>query len=142
MLEDTALSESKGDARTHSVLLTVHLATAVNVSGAGAGQSVVQFAHDGDGKGQVALKFFLARAAYDAEADMRAVPPLAATLPPAEAMTANDGGAVRDGAGRPLPPLLALERGQSLDEWRRWEKPDIWASMRVRTPPPSASWPQ
>lgn len=34
--------------------------------------------------------------------------------------------------GYRLPPCIVMERGESLDEWSRRRKPDVWAAMPVR----------
>lgn len=97
-----------------------------------AGHSVVQFARDAETDRQVAFKFFLSRAVFDAERDVRAAPPLAAVVPPPVEIYGNEDGAVCDGRGHALPPFVALERGHPLDEWRRRRTPEIWECMRVR----------
>jgi hypothetical protein len=34
--------------------------------------------------------------------------------------------------GYKLPPCIVMERGESLDEWSKRRKPDVWAAMPVR----------
>ncbi|NJR42367.1 MAG: hypothetical protein HC767_06605 [Akkermansiaceae bacterium] len=62
--------------------------------------------------------------------------PLGKLLPRLEGIIDNADGALVDPAGHKLPPCIIMERGESLDEWSRRRKPDMWAAMPVRPAPP------
>lgn len=97
-----------------------------------AGQAIVQFARSVRDRGQYALKFFLSRSGFEAERSFYTDSPLGKLLPRLEAMVDNADGSVQDAKGHPLPPFVIMERGESLDEWSRRRKPDMWAAMPVR----------
>eukprot|EP00892_Ulva_mutabilis_P004417 jgi/Ulvmu1/2347/UM013_0195.1 len=95
------------------------------------GQAVVQFARSVRDRGQYALKFFISRPSFDAESRFYTDSPLGKLLPRLEGLCDNLDGAVQDAQGNPLPPFVIMERGESLDEWSRRRKPDMWAAMPV-----------
>lgn len=108
----------------------------------GAGQAVVQFARGEEGGGEVAVKFFMSRAAYETQHDAHAGTALAAVLPQPMVMCANSDGTMRDARGRPLPPFFVMPRGEPIGEWAQRRQPDAWtvmpvcpsATVRIRVP--------
>lgn len=105
-----------------------------------AGQAVVQFVRDVNDGRQYALKFFLSQPAFEAERRIYSDSPLGKLLPQLDAVRDNRDCALRDAEGCPLPPFVVMERGESLDEWARRRKPDMWEAMPVRICPPLPSW--
>jgi hypothetical protein len=99
----------------------------------GAGQAIVQFASSTRDQGQYALKFFIVPEEYTAEASVYHNSPLGKLLPRLEACIENKDGVLVDPSGHKLPPCISMERGESLDEWCRRRKPDMWAAMPVRS---------
>ena len=97
---------------------------------------MVAFARSTRDQGQYALKFFALRKDFEAEVDVYENSPLGKLLPRVEGMHDNRDGALRDPSGYKLPPCIIMERGESLDEWSRRRKPDMWAAMPVRAPLP------
>eukprot|EP00892_Ulva_mutabilis_P011411 jgi/Ulvmu1/8642/UM046_0047.1 len=95
------------------------------------GQGVVQFAVGHRDGHAYALKFFVVRASFDAERTLYADPALAPFLPRLEALEPNEGGALVDNRGHALPPCIAMEKGESLDEWSRRAKPDLFMAVTV-----------
>eukprot|EP00892_Ulva_mutabilis_P008326 jgi/Ulvmu1/5866/UM025_0128.1 len=86
------------------------------------GQAVVQFARDRRSDLPYALKFFLCESAFADEARLYTDPttPLGRFLPRVRNIVeAGADAAVRDANGRPLPPCIAMEKGESLDLWMR-----------------------
>lgn len=93
-----------------------------------AGQAVVQFAQDIDTRQTVAIKFFTRDADFAAEAamytrvlqeeDREAQGRFVRFVPRVEALRSSRGSARVEGVPRhALPPCLALERGNSLQDW-------------------------
>ena len=103
--------------------------------GHNAGQAVVQFARSTRDQGQYALKFFVAAKEFESEVDVYQNSPLGKLLPKVEGMYDNKDAMLLDPSGNKLPPCIIMERGESLDEWSRRRKPDMWAAMPVRARP-------
>jgi hypothetical protein len=104
-----------------------------HLHGSSAGQAVVQFATSSIDPGQYALKFFVSRKDFAAEMAVYTDSPLGKLLPRLEGMYDNRDGGIADPHGHPLPPCIIIERGESLDEWSKRRKPDMWAAMPVRS---------
>lgn len=102
--------------------------------GARAGQAVVAFARSTRDQGLYALKFFVMPQDFASEVDVYSNSPLGKLLPRLEGIIDNKDGKVVDPAGNKMPPCIIMERGESLDEWSRRRKPDMWAAMPVRAP--------
>ena len=101
--------------------------------------SVVAFATGVHGGLGHAMKFFAVRAAFDAEVALyhsRALGPLAPII---DAVYDPDvtPDALSDRFGRALPPCIVMERGESLNEWSRRAKPDVFQAVAVRPSPPA-----
>lgn len=97
-----------------------------------AGQGIVQFARGVTDGLDYALKFFISKSAFDAEGELYRDPVLGPLLPKIEGLSGNEGGEVGDAHGTPLPPFIAMEKGEALDEWSRRAKPDLFQSVAVR----------
>jgi len=97
-----------------------------------AGQGVVQFAVGHRDGHAYALKFFVVQDSFDAERELYSDPALGQFLPRLEAMEGNAEGALVDKRGYALPPCIAMEKGESLDEWSRRAKPDLFMAVTVR----------
>eukprot|EP00892_Ulva_mutabilis_P011476 jgi/Ulvmu1/8700/UM047_0040.1 len=92
------------------------------------GQAVIQFGVDRQTEAQWAVKFFLSARGFANEAALYRDPgsPLGPFLPlvrniigardPADPLAAAE--RILDAHGRPLPPCIVMERGESLDIWR------------------------
>ena len=98
-----------------------------------AGQAVVQFASSTIDQKQFAIKFFASRKEFQAEVDVYRNSPLGNLLPRVEGIIDNRDGQLVNQYGQKLPPCIIMERGESLDEWSRRRKPDMWGAMPVRT---------
>lgn len=103
-----------------------------------AGQAVIQFASDSRTDQRWAIKFFLSRRAFEAEAALYHDPgsPLGPFLPLVRNVLSGERGARRlaDAAGRPLPPCIVVERGESLDKWRARDangSVDVFTALQV-----------
>ena len=97
---------------------------------------MVAFARSTRDQGQYALKFFVMPQDFTSEVDVYSNSPLGKLLPRLEGIIDNKDGNLLDPSGNKLPPCLIMERGESLDEWSRRRKPDMWAAMPVRAPLP------
>lgn len=98
---------------------------------------MVQFVRGVNDGRQYAIKFFLSQRAFEAERRIYSDSPLGKLLPQLDDVCDNRSGALQDVDGRPLPPFVVMERGESLDEWARRRKPDMMAAMPVRPRPPA-----
>ena len=139
-----------------------------------AGQAVVQFAKGYHDKIEYAIKFFLDREAFQAEAALyaacapapkQAAPsPVSGTaeraghgdanpdtdrshesrtrqmsagaarfLPKVERVCDGASGELVDPRGRPLPPCIVMEKGESLQDWSERAEPDLFTSLAVRS---------
>jgi hypothetical protein len=99
--------------------------------GVGAGQAVVQFARSRYGQDMYAIKFFISPRDFASEMAIYTDSPLGQLLPRLEGMYDNKDGLLTDPNGHKLPPCIVMERGESLDEWSKRRKPDMWAAMPV-----------
>lgn len=97
-----------------------------------AGQGIVQFARGVSDGLDYALKFFVSKTAFDAEGELYRDAVLGPLLPKIEGVSGNEGGEEGDAHGTPLPPFIAMEKGEALDEWSRRAKPDLFHSVAVR----------
>eukprot|EP00892_Ulva_mutabilis_P002848 jgi/Ulvmu1/12564/UM091_0005.1 len=97
------------------------------------GQAVVAFATGVHDKLGYAIKFFASRARFDAEHAMYANDTLKPHAPKVEAVYDPDQSpdALTDRFGRALPPCIVTERGESLTEWSRRAKPDVFQAIAV-----------
>lgn len=93
---------------------------------------MVQFASSNTDQNQYALKFFLSAQDFVAEKKIYTESPLGDLLPRHEGLYDNSDSILMDAKGNKLPPCIVMERGESLDEWSRRRKPDMWAAMPVR----------
>ena len=130
-----------------------------------AGQGLVEFAEDPEDRCDYAIKFFLDREAFLTEAALYATcfPAFRSTaypagrpgphpgggaaevasmadvvvrfLPQVEAVcdTSTDG--LVDPQGRPLPPCIVMEKGESLQDWSVRAEPDLFTVLAVRPQP-------
>ena len=55
-------------------------------------------------------------------------------LPHVEAVCDGSSGELVDPQGRPLPPCIVLEKGESLYDWIDRAQPDLFTSLAVRCP--------
>ena len=87
-----------------------------------------------DGLGY-ALKFFLDRPAFLAECDLYRSRTLGSLLPQVQAEYDPDDSkaphTLNDSLGQPLPPCIAMERGEALPDWSKRAKPDVFQSVAV-----------
>jgi hypothetical protein len=105
---------------------------------------MVQFARGSLDGLDYALKFYISKNAFEVERSLYAHPVLGPLLPKVVTSCKNDDNAECDPSGRPLPPFIVMEKGESLDEWSRRAKPDLFQAVAVRLPlvatlPPSKS---
>lgn len=103
------------------------------VSCSNVGQAVVQFARGLNDQSQYALKFFLSGYDFRAERSVYNDSPLGKLLPRHYGIYDNEDGILTDPMGYKLPPCIVMERGESLDEWSKRRKPDVWAAMPVQS---------
>lgn len=106
--------------------------------GGRAGQGVVAFAVGASDRLGYAIKFFVAPSAFVAERQLYESRVLGALLPKIEDVydPSDTPGRFVDRHGSPLPPCIVMERGESLNEWSRRAKPDVFQAVAVRLPPP------
>lgn len=107
--------------------------TSLTPRSATTGQAVVQFARGVRDGGQYALKFFLNPRDFRSEKAVYSDSPLGELLPLHYGLYDNEDGVLMDSFGNNLPPCIVMEKGESLDEWTRRRKPDVWAAMPVRS---------
>ena len=94
------------------------------------GQGVVQFMRWARTEEPVAVKFFLSQATFDKEMQLYAETSLRSMMPVMrEAMRA---GQVRIRSGYVFPAFVVLERGESLQDWRRNVMPQTATVVDVR----------
>jgi UDP-N-acetyl-D-mannosaminuronic acid transferase (WecB/TagA/CpsF family) len=104
-----------------------------------AGQAVIQFAVEKLNGLEYAVKFFISRNAFLSEAAQYtdAQSPLRQFLPKVRngGILSNDDGSFLDGNGRPMPPCIVMEKGESLDVWVQRNKRvmDQFTAMQVRS---------
>ena len=86
-----------------------------------AGQAVVQFASHEVTRVEYAIKFFLSSTPFREELVQYtdAASPLRHFLPAVHAVVDNCDDTLRDGNGYPLPSCIVMEKGESLDIWRK-----------------------
>ena len=97
------------------------------------GQGVVQFMRWARTEEPVAVKFFLSQVAFDEEMQLYAEASLRSMMPVMrEAMRA---GQVRNRSGYVFPAFVVLERGESLQDWRRNVMPQTATVVDVRALP-------
>ena len=95
------------------------------------GQGVVQFAtHATRLEQKYAVKFFLDRSTFEAERAQLVNPKLQGVMPVIEDIIGNEDGAIMS-LGLPLPPMIIIEKGESLDEWQLRSKADFAGSMYI-----------
>jgi hypothetical protein len=102
-----------------------------HMRGVVAGQAIVAFARSISDQGTYAIKFFMSPKDFRSEMAIYQDSPLGKLLPRLEGMYDSEAG-LQDRQGHQLPPCIVMERGESLDEWSRRRKPDMWAAMPVR----------
>lgn len=98
-----------------------------------AGQGVVAFAQGAHDDLGYALKFFVHRGPFLAEREMYRCQALQRLLPRVycEYDPEEKPSGLVDSHARPLPPCLAMERGEGLSDWSRRAKPDIFQAVAV-----------
>eukprot|EP00892_Ulva_mutabilis_P001032 jgi/Ulvmu1/1092/UM106_0008.1 len=52
-------------------------------------------------------------------------------LPPVEAVCESAAAGLMDGRGRPLPPCIVMEKGESLVEWSRRQEADLFRALTI-----------
>eukprot|EP00892_Ulva_mutabilis_P002846 jgi/Ulvmu1/12562/UM091_0003.1 len=97
------------------------------------GQGIVAFATGTGDRLGYAIKFFVTLAAFAAERQLYESRVLGALLPKIEDVydPADTPARFRDRHGQPLPPCMVMERGESLNEWSRRAKPDVFQAVAV-----------
>lgn len=100
-----------------------------------AGQAIIQFAKRLHSREEFALKFFLHRTDYEAEAASYRSAHLGSFMPAVERYVDNDDGMLRDAAGNPMPPCIIMERGESLRDRMMLAHTDKAGTAQVRCPP-------
>eukprot|EP00892_Ulva_mutabilis_P002847 jgi/Ulvmu1/12563/UM091_0004.1 len=97
------------------------------------GQGVVAFATGMEDRLEYAIKFFVVHSSYIAERQLYESKLLGALLPKIEDVydPVLSPSRLLDRCGRPLPPCIVMERGESLNEWSRRAKPDVFQSVAV-----------
>lgn len=80
---------------------------------------MVQFAKDRRNDLEYAIKFYLSRSAFVDEASLYTERgnPLGQFLPEVRNIVSNEDGAFVDAFGAPMAPCIAMEKGESLDNW-------------------------
>lgn len=97
------------------------------------GQGLVQFMRWAHTEEPVAVKFFLSQATFDEEMQLYAEERLRSMMPVMrDAMRAGE---VKSFSGYAFPAFVVLERGESLQDWRRIVQPRITTVVDVRSPP-------
>lgn len=105
-----------------------------------AGQAVIQFARRQRLREEVAFKFFIARADYEAEVALYRNDALGDFLPMAEAYVDNADHSFRDAYGNPFPPCIVMERGDTLHDRIRIALTDKAGTAQVRRPRCDPPW--
>eukprot|EP00892_Ulva_mutabilis_P008786 jgi/Ulvmu1/627/UM001_0635.1 len=89
------------------------------------GQAVVQIARERLSSREVAVKCFVSRSAFDAEAALYlGETPLRQFMPRLRMLRDNADGALVDPHGAALPPCIVMEKGESLDIFCERSRPD------------------
>jgi len=97
------------------------------------GQGVVHFMRWARTEEPVAVKFFLSQVAFDEEMQLYAEERLRSMMPVMrDAMRAGE---VKSFSGYAFPAFVVLERGESLQDWRRIVQPRITTVVDVCSPP-------
>lgn len=102
-----------------------------------AGQGVIQFAVDKLNRLDYAIKFFCTEANFQDEAAQytNTESPIQQFLPRirSDGIVDNKDGAFVDANGRPMPPCIVMERGESLNKWvvRNKREMDTFTCMQV-----------
>ena len=109
----------------------------LRLHGAPAARSVVAFATGTFDQLPYAIKFFAEREPFMAELAVRDAGAVGALAPRIKAvndpyLTDSSPGPSTDRFGRPLPPCIAIARGESLTEWSHRAQPDIFQAVSVR----------
>lgn len=98
-----------------------------------AGQAIVQIARHHINGQEYAIKFFLSRSVYAAEAALyQHTSPLSPFLPQLRGLEDNANGTMADAHGDALPPCIIMEKGESLDIFCQRRKPDRGQAYSVR----------
>lgn len=85
-----------------------------------------------------AVKMFANKAFFDTEAAFYSnIGDSAAQLLPKVVVLENRDGSVSDPEGGPLPPMLVIEGGESLDHWMGRQRPGVMAALAVCFLPPA-----
>eukprot|EP00892_Ulva_mutabilis_P002845 jgi/Ulvmu1/12561/UM091_0002.1 len=97
------------------------------------GQGVVVFVVGERDKLAYAVKFFVSREAFLTERQLYESRTLGPLLPRVHDVYDPEETPARllDRCGRPLPPCIVMERGESLTEWSRRAKPDVFQAVAV-----------
>eukprot|EP00892_Ulva_mutabilis_P010844 jgi/Ulvmu1/8131/UM040_0027.1 len=103
------------------------------------GQGAVAFAqHQNAASRLFALKFFCSDVAFEVEKQASMLPELRALMPPVEVVEQRPEELAAVTArmpwplcARPLPPVIATEKGESLDDFVRRSAPDYFTSLQV-----------
>ena len=98
------------------------------------GQGVVQIMRSVRLEEFVAVKFFLSRAAFDAELELYRVEALRNMMPEIKMEVSNNESSEieRNSRGYPWPPCIVLEKGESLQEWKAKTRPAFSTIVDVR----------
>jgi hypothetical protein len=99
----------------------------------------VQFARSIHGDGEYAIKFFALREAFHIEMQMYADKTLREFLPIPQGIHDNENGEFVDARGIKLPPFIIMEKGESLDDWSKRKRPNVFAATPVRALLPKLS---
>lgn len=99
-----------------------------------AGQAVVAFATCTYDRSEYAIKFFHRASGFAVERAVRSSPALHAILPPAPVVhDPEDDPAGESDRGRGVRvPCIVMPRGESLEEWSRRARPDVFQAAAVR----------
>ena len=92
---------------------------------------MVQFAQGINSNRAYSIKFCVIPSVFNVERLLYADPAMKESLPTVADMCPNEGGAVVDARGHPLPPCIVMERGESLDEWAIRCEPEITHTIEV-----------
>lgn len=96
------------------------------------GQALIQFARRIHSREEFALKFFVSRTDYEAEAACYRSAHLGSFMPTVERYVDNDDGLFRDHSGNAMPPCIVMERGESLRDRMKIAHADRAGVAQVR----------
>lgn len=96
------------------------------------GQGLVQFVRAVNSEEAFAVKFFFKSAAFDAEVALYQDPVLRGMMPATRGFVGNDARDVCAASGYAWPPCIIIERGESLQEWRKRENEDFITTLQVQ----------